>query len=60
MLIVVLLSFSAEQVLASSFGNTRVILHCDLDCFYAQVEEQLHPEHKGKPLGVYFFFILLQ
>ncbi|MFA6512037.1 MAG: DNA polymerase IV [Patescibacteria group bacterium] len=29
-----------------------VILHCDLDAFFASVEEVLHPELKGKPLIV--------
>ncbi|CAD7679310.1 unnamed protein product [Nyctereutes procyonoides] len=30
----------------------RVIVHVDLDCFYAQVEMISNPELKGKPLGV--------
>ncbi|NXI35072.1 POLI polymerase, partial [Galbula dea] len=30
----------------------RVVLHLDLDCFYAQVEMILHPEFREKPLGV--------
>ena len=29
----------------------RVILHLDLDCFYAQVETLRNPELKGKPMG---------
>ena len=32
--------------------NDRTILHCDLNGFYASVEELLHPEHKGKPIAV--------
>ncbi len=28
------------------------ILHIDMDCFYAQVEEKRHPEYAGKPLAV--------
>ena len=31
---------------------SRVILHVDLDCFYAQVEELLDPKLKGRPLAV--------
>eukprot|EP00879_Flechtneria_rotunda_P004575 GHRR01004830.1.p1 GENE.GHRR01004830.1~~GHRR01004830.1.p1 ORF type:complete len:291 (+),score=85.23 GHRR01004830.1:585-1457(+) len=30
----------------------RVILHFDVDCFYAQVEEGRHPSWRGKPLAV--------
>ncbi|MGB4626698.1 MAG: DNA polymerase IV, partial [Erysipelotrichaceae bacterium] len=30
----------------------RVILHCDLNSFYASVEELYHPEVKGKPVVV--------
>ncbi len=30
----------------------RVILHCDLNSFYASVEELYHPESRGKPLAV--------
>ncbi|XP_054984788.1 DNA polymerase iota [Sorex araneus] len=33
-------------------SSSRVIVHVDLDCFYAQVEMILNPELKGKPLGV--------
>jgi len=32
--------------------TTRIILHIDLDYFYAQVEEVLNPKLKGKPLVV--------
>ena len=32
--------------------HSRTIVHLDLDCFYAQVEELLDPTLKGKPLGV--------
>jgi len=30
----------------------RVILHLDMDCFFASVAEAGHPEFKGKPLAV--------
>ncbi len=30
----------------------RVILHCDLNNFYASVETILHPEYMGKPIAV--------
>lgn len=30
----------------------RVIFHSDLNCFYASVETQLHPEYRGKPIAV--------
>lgn len=32
--------------------HKRVIIHLDIDCFYAQVEEILNPELRTKPLGI--------
>ena len=31
---------------------TRVVMHVDMDCFYAQVESQRHPQFLHHPLGV--------
>ena len=28
----------------------RIILHCDLDCFFAAVEIRDNPQYKGKPV----------
>ncbi|XP_007486773.2 DNA polymerase iota isoform X6 [Monodelphis domestica] len=41
-----------NQVVSAGSASYRVIVHVDLDCFYAQVEMISHPELKGKPLGV--------
>jgi DNA polymerase IV len=30
----------------------RKILHCDMDCFYAAIEQRDHPEYRGKPVIV--------
>ena len=30
----------------------RKIIHIDMDCFYAAIEERDHPELRGRPLGV--------
>ncbi len=32
--------------------NIRKIIHIDMDCFYAQVEERENPKLKGKPIAV--------
>uniref|UniRef100_A0A8C3XAV7 DNA polymerase iota n=1 Tax=Catagonus wagneri TaxID=51154 RepID=A0A8C3XAV7_9CETA len=40
-----------DQVVPAG-SSSRVIVHMDLDCFYAQVEMISNPELKGKPLGV--------
>uniref|UniRef100_A0A8C7AD71 DNA polymerase iota n=1 Tax=Neovison vison TaxID=452646 RepID=A0A8C7AD71_NEOVI len=39
-------------VVPEGSSSSRVIVHVDLDCFYAQVEMISNPELKGKPLGV--------
>ncbi|XP_067839749.1 DNA polymerase iota [Heptranchias perlo] len=38
---------------ATDILGYRVIVHIDLDCFYAQVEMIRNPELKGKPLAVH-------
>jgi len=37
----------------------RVVLHLDLDCFYAQVEEVRNPALRGRPMGVSQKFLLV-
>ncbi|XP_074211469.1 DNA polymerase iota isoform X2 [Camelus bactrianus] len=41
-----------DQVVPAGSSSSRVIVHVDLDCFYAQVEMISNPELKDKPLGV--------
>ncbi|XP_036774464.2 DNA polymerase iota isoform X2 [Manis pentadactyla] len=41
-----------DKVVPEGSSSFRVIVHVDLDCFYAQVEMISNPELKGKPLGV--------
>ena len=33
-------------------AKERVILHCDMNCFYASCEMAYHPELHGKPIAV--------
>ncbi|KAH0512558.1 DNA polymerase iota [Microtus ochrogaster] len=41
-----------DQGVPTRISSARVIVHMDLDCFYAQVEMISNPELKDKPLGV--------
>ncbi|GAB1301849.1 DNA polymerase iota [Apodemus speciosus] len=41
-----------NQGAPAQITSSRVIVHVDLDCFYAQVEMISNPELKDKPLGV--------
>lgn len=34
------------------FESVRKIIHIDMDCFYAAIEERDHPHLRGKPVGV--------
>ena len=43
-----------------STPHDRVIIHIDIDCFYAQVEMIRHPELRNKPLGRTLHCILLR
>lgn len=39
-------------MLSYPLQQPRKIIHIDMDCFYAAVEERDHPEYRGKPLAV--------
>ncbi|XP_062503552.1 DNA polymerase iota-like [Corticium candelabrum] len=38
--------------LISKLGNSRLIVHIDIDCFYAQVEMLRNPSLRDRPLGI--------
>lgn len=40
-----------DELEPAGSSSCRVIVHVDLDCFYAQVEMISNPELKDKPLG---------
>lgn len=40
------------NVVQQNLRYDRVFVHCDLDAFYAAVEERDNPELKGKPMAV--------
>lgn len=40
------------QAIQSNEKHDRVIVHIDIDCFYAQVEMILNPSLRGKPVGI--------
>src|SRR5918911_1302789 len=43
---------SSRFYFVEKMANLRAIIHLDMDCFYAQVEERDQPRLRGKPLGV--------
>ncbi|CAM9548892.1 unnamed protein product [Ectocarpus sp. 13 AM-2016] len=51
----------AEQGLPPeySLSHDRCIVHFDIDCFYAQVEEVLDPSLRGKPIGIRQKYLLV-
>ncbi|CAM9856738.1 unnamed protein product, partial [Scytosiphon promiscuus] len=40
-------------------NHDRCIVHLDIDCFYAQVEEVLNPSLRGKPIGIRQKYLLV-
>ena len=43
----------------SKYGHRRCIIHIDIDSFYAQVEMNLNPELKDKPVGVQQKYLMI-
>ncbi len=41
-----------ERLVRPRTPEARSILHCDLDAFYASVEQRDHPEYRGRPVIV--------
>ncbi|XP_078730778.1 DNA polymerase iota [Lampetra fluviatilis] len=49
---------SLPRSVATNLGS-RVIIHVDMDCFYAQVEMIRNPELRDKPLGIQQKYLLV-
>ncbi len=45
-------SGSSQSLSASGAGGLRKIIHVDMDCFYAAIEEREQPHLRGQPLAV--------
>ena len=43
---------AAYQLLRCAAHPVRKIIHIDMDCFYAAIEERDNPQLRGKPVGV--------
>lgn len=43
---------SHSRCVADEDTLTRVVIHLDVDCFFAQVEERADPSLRSKPMGV--------
>eukprot|EP00903_Cladosiphon_okamuranus_P018116 g16671.t1 len=56
-----MLSLSADQgpPPEGNIDHRRCIVHFDIDCFYAQVEEVLNPSLRGKPIGIKQKYLLV-
>ncbi|XP_031426361.1 DNA polymerase iota isoform X2 [Clupea harengus] len=54
-----MLVMGSSDTPVSEASSSRVILHFDLDCFYAQVEMIRNPALRNKPLGIQQKYIIV-